>query len=82
MLRLVATWHNIPEDTILHSHRCENLKSYEVDISVPSPECMSKSGHASSKQKIWTFVTLQVFGNDRNKSKFDSGGNLEEIEFR
>jgi hypothetical protein len=23
-----ATWHNIPEDTILHSHRCENLKSY------------------------------------------------------
>jgi hypothetical protein len=23
-----ATWHNIPEDTILHSHRRENLKSY------------------------------------------------------
>jgi hypothetical protein len=23
-----ATWRNIPEDTILHSHRCENLKSY------------------------------------------------------
>jgi hypothetical protein len=23
----------------------------------------------------------QVFGNDRNKSKFDSGGNQEEIEF-
>jgi hypothetical protein len=23
-----ATWHNIPEDTILHIHRCENLKSY------------------------------------------------------
>jgi hypothetical protein len=23
-----ATWCNIPEDTILHSHRCENLKSY------------------------------------------------------
>jgi hypothetical protein len=22
-----ATWHNIPEDTILHSHRRENLKS-------------------------------------------------------
>jgi hypothetical protein len=26
-----ATWHNIPEDTILHSHRRENLKSYIVD---------------------------------------------------
>jgi hypothetical protein len=23
-----ATWHNIPEDGILYSHRCENLKSY------------------------------------------------------
>jgi hypothetical protein len=23
-----ATWRNIPEDTILHSHRLENLKSY------------------------------------------------------
>jgi hypothetical protein len=23
-----ATRHNIPDDTILHSHRCENLKSY------------------------------------------------------
>jgi hypothetical protein len=23
-----STRHNIPEDTILHSHRCENLKSY------------------------------------------------------
>jgi hypothetical protein len=24
-----ATWHNIPEDTILHSHRRENLKAYK-----------------------------------------------------
>jgi hypothetical protein len=23
-----ATWHNIPEDDILHSHCCKNLKSY------------------------------------------------------
>jgi hypothetical protein len=28
MLRLRATRRNIPEDTILHSHRRENLKSY------------------------------------------------------
>jgi hypothetical protein len=26
-------------------------------------------------------VTVQVFGNDSNTSKFDSGGNQEEIEF-
>jgi hypothetical protein len=25
-----ATWHNIPEDTILYSHRRGNLKSYNV----------------------------------------------------
>jgi hypothetical protein len=24
-----TAWHNIPEDGILHSHRRENLKSYE-----------------------------------------------------
>jgi hypothetical protein len=23
-----ATWHNIPEDAVLHSHHCENPKSY------------------------------------------------------
>jgi hypothetical protein len=23
-----ATWRNIPQGAILHSHRCENLKSY------------------------------------------------------
>jgi hypothetical protein len=27
------------------------------------------------------YVTVQVFGNDSNKSKFDWGGNQEEIEF-
>jgi hypothetical protein len=26
-------------------------------------------------------VTVQVFGNNSNKSKFDSGGNQEDIEF-
>jgi hypothetical protein len=25
-----ATWRNIPEDSIFHSHRRENLKSYTV----------------------------------------------------
>jgi hypothetical protein len=28
-----ATWPNIPEDTILHSHGRENLKSYSVAFS-------------------------------------------------
>jgi hypothetical protein len=29
-----ATWRNIPEDTILHSHRRENLKSYKAMLIV------------------------------------------------
>jgi hypothetical protein len=33
-----ATRRNIPEDTILHSHRRENLKSYTLQI------CLSKHG--------------------------------------
>jgi hypothetical protein len=31
-----ATWRNIPEDIILHSHRRENLKSYILTISLQS----------------------------------------------
>jgi hypothetical protein len=27
-----ATWCNVPEDTILHSHRCQNLKFYKQDL--------------------------------------------------
>jgi hypothetical protein len=29
-----ATRRNIPEDTILHSHRCENLKPYKAQVSL------------------------------------------------
>jgi hypothetical protein len=31
-----ATWHSIPEDTILHSHRRENLKSYIFTLHLPN----------------------------------------------
>jgi hypothetical protein len=26
----ITTWRNIPEDSILHNHRCGNLKSYVI----------------------------------------------------
>jgi hypothetical protein len=32
-----ATRRNIPEDTILHSHRRENLKSYIVPLVIARP---------------------------------------------
>jgi hypothetical protein len=31
LVRTRATGRNIPEDTILHSHRRENLKSYKLN---------------------------------------------------
>jgi hypothetical protein len=40
----------------------------------------TKSGNKIRKQIIWKCVIRQVFGNDSNKTKFDSGGNQEEIE--
>jgi hypothetical protein len=40
-----ATWRNIPEDGILHSHRHKNLKSdtepHLVDLSVATTEVLS-----------------------------------------
>jgi hypothetical protein len=48
---------------------------------VSGPECRPSSGNKNRKQIIRKCVTVQVFGNDSNKSKFDSGGNQEEIEF-
>jgi hypothetical protein len=32
-----ATWRNIPEDGILHSHRRENLKSYTFYVEANLP---------------------------------------------
>jgi hypothetical protein len=55
--------------------------SKEVDLEInvektnSSPEYRSKSGHKNSKQIIWECVTVQTFGDDSKKSKFDSGGN-------
>jgi hypothetical protein len=43
-------------------------------------ECRPKSGNKDRKQIIWKCVTFQLFGNDNNRSKFDSGGNEEEKE--
>jgi hypothetical protein len=29
-------------------------------------------GHRNSKQIVWKCITVQIFGDDSNKSKFDS----------
>jgi hypothetical protein len=38
-------------------------------------------GHKNSKQIVWQCVTVQIFGDESNKSKFDSRRNKEENEF-
>jgi hypothetical protein len=27
-----ATWHNVPENSTVHSHCCENLKAYIIHV--------------------------------------------------
>jgi hypothetical protein len=44
-----ATWHNIPEDTILHSHRRENLKSYKADLCL----CGFVNTDTTSRMILW-----------------------------
>jgi hypothetical protein len=34
-----------------------------------APECRLKSGHKNSKQIVWKCVTVQIIGDDSNKSK-------------
>jgi hypothetical protein len=48
---------------------------------ISSLECRSKSGHKNSKQIVWKYGTVQIFGDDSKKSLFDSGGKSEEAEF-
>jgi hypothetical protein len=40
-----------------------------------SQEYKTRWGHKKSKQVIWKCVTVQIFGDDSNKSKFGSGRN-------
>jgi hypothetical protein len=38
-VRTRAIWRNIPEDAILHSHRRENLKSYDLKFVYAKKSC-------------------------------------------
>jgi hypothetical protein len=50
-----ATWCNIPEDAILHSHHCENLKSYTALI-CSKPSTTSQS--SNDEQMYCLFIVL------------------------
>jgi hypothetical protein len=48
-----ATRRNNPEDTILHSHRRENLKSYELGVYIP--EDATLNSHRREKLRHYIF---------------------------
>jgi hypothetical protein len=59
----------------------------EVNVEKTKYMLVSRDQNAGQNREIkignrsFENVSVQVFGNDCNKSKFDSGGNQEEIEF-
>jgi hypothetical protein len=70
-----ATWRNTPEDTILHSHRRENIKSYKT--LVVSIQCygqkVSKVHILPNEMSIsFMLVILQSFTEKKKNAKMQS----------
>jgi hypothetical protein len=54
-----ATWHNIPEDGILHSHCCENFKSYMLVTAYKTIQCNKPKDYDMNPK--WIFrISLQT----------------------
>jgi hypothetical protein len=59
-----ATWRNIPEDIILHSHRRENLKSYTsftstVNLHLDAAETMHMQQYARNVRQFKLFHLMK-----------------------
>jgi hypothetical protein len=52
-----ATRHNIPEDTILYSHRRENLKSYIAPCSGPQCDIWTRLGNQAEQREMGESAT-------------------------
>jgi hypothetical protein len=63
-----AIRHNIPEDTILHGHRCENLKSYTIFLLISDQYKTNGtlSDNIWSQTRILTSAPLPSFGKGVN----------------
>jgi hypothetical protein len=54
-----ATRHNIPEDAILHSHRRENLKSYNITVLEETNRCYHISVHLLCRNTATCFIPVR-----------------------
>jgi hypothetical protein len=62
-----ATWRNIPEDGILHSHRRENLKSYKV---METPPHLPHGGSWETSRALqWIVSSMRLHGSARSTVK-------------
>jgi hypothetical protein len=50
-----ATWRNIPEDAILHSHRRQNLKSYKFGTALQKPAVLCSGERVSVSNNVKVF---------------------------
>jgi hypothetical protein len=57
-----TTWRNNPEDTVLYSHRRENLKSYMNSLSISS-QCASVAGIVPTSQILVTLMKEKFLRN-------------------
>jgi hypothetical protein len=57
-----ATWRNIPEDGILHSHRRENLKSYILKDSCPVEVHCRQQNSTDAYDYMGNLLTRNLLG--------------------
>jgi hypothetical protein len=55
LVLMTATWRNIPEDGILHSHHCENLNSYTISVM-----CIATADIAAGRQILSALLLLFI----------------------
>jgi hypothetical protein len=51
-----ATWHNIPEDAIYHSHRRENLKSDITPIFIKTKQGFLRTDNSNPERNLIRYL--------------------------
>jgi hypothetical protein len=62
-----ATWRNVSEDAILHSHRRENLKSYNDQTNLDVPNTTLRHGFHFYHRNHGTFA-IKSYAHDKGRT--------------